>query len=70
MRELLKAGIATRRGVMAIHLERAYANQRSAAASLPVTERAARNTLLLPLYVTMTDDEQTYVIENLLKTLR
>lgn len=70
MQELLNAGIATRRGVMAIHLEQAYASQRSTVVSLPVTERAARNTLLLPLYVTMTDDEQTYVIENLLKTLR
>jgi perosamine synthetase len=69
MQEMLEAGVATRRGVMAIHLE-PYYRQRFPQVKLPVTEAAAQSTLLLPIYATMTDVEQEYVIEHLLRTLR
>jgi len=62
MRALLKDGIPTRRGVMAIHEEGAYA---AAAADLPVTEDVTRNTLMLPLFAGMTDAQQDHVIERL-----
>lgn len=66
MQELAAEGIATRRGVMAIHLEPAYRNGYSQG-ELTVTERAARETLLLPIYSTMSEVEQEYVIDHLLK---
>jgi perosamine synthetase len=69
MQQMLEAGIATRRGVMAIHLE-SYYRRRFPQVKLPVTEVAAQCTLLLPIYATMTDGEQEYVIDHLRKILR
>lgn len=68
MTRLLQRGIATRRGIMASHLEKTYTS-RYGTVSLPVTEEVARTTMLLPLYATMTEDEQTYVIEALREEL-
>jgi len=69
MQEMLEAGIATRRGVMAIHLE-PYYRQRFPGVRLSVTETAAQSTLLLPIYATMTELEQEYVIDHLHRILR
>ena len=69
MSRLLKRGIATRRGVMASHLEKVY-RDRVGKVSLPVTEEAARTTMLIPLFASMTDDEQSYVIDALREELR
>jgi perosamine synthetase len=60
MRRLHHDGVATRRGVMAIHQERAYADPD---AWLPHTERAALDTLLLPLFPGLGDEAQDHVIE-------
>jgi perosamine synthetase len=62
MRRLHGDGVATRRGIMAIHLERAYAGS---TAWLPHTERCAGDTVLLPLFPGLGDDAQDYVIERL-----
>lgn len=62
MRRMLADGIATRRGVMAIHEEPAYAGVR---ADLPHTEAATRESLMLPLFPGLSDDEQDYVIDRL-----
>jgi perosamine synthetase len=62
MRSLLKDGIATRRGVMAIHLERAH---RQSGDDLPHTEAAARDVVLLPLFPGLADDAQAFVVERL-----
>jgi perosamine synthetase len=59
MRDLLEAGVPTRRGVMASHLEDSYAENR---AQLVHTEAAARDTFMLPLFTDMTVDEQDYVV--------
>jgi perosamine synthetase len=48
MQELLDQGIASRRGIMAAHLEPACAGL--AAPELPVTERLTRRSLILPLF--------------------
>jgi len=64
MARLLRRGIATRRGVMASHLEKVYLD-RVGRVSLPITEEKARTTMLIPLFATMTDEEQTYVIDAL-----
>jgi perosamine synthetase len=68
MTRLLGRGIATRRGVMASHLEKTYLD-RIGRVSLPVTEAATRSTMLIPLYATMTDEEQSYVIDALREEL-
>ena len=69
MTRLLQRGIATRRGVMASHLEKVY-RDRVGNVSLPITEEAARTTMLIPLFASLSDDEQTYVIEALREELR
>ncbi|HEY1276619.1 MAG TPA: DegT/DnrJ/EryC1/StrS family aminotransferase [Thermoleophilaceae bacterium] len=60
MRRLLHDGVATRRGVMAIHEEPAYAGLD---ARLPNTEAATRESLMLPLFPGLTAEQQDYVIE-------
>jgi perosamine synthetase len=69
MAGMLERGIATRRGVMAIHEEPHYAG-RFGKVSLPVTEAATRETLLLPLYATMTEQEQDRVVDALRRAVR
>jgi len=59
MRRLLIDGVPTRRGVMAIHREPSYAGT---AASLPCTETASDNSLMLPLFAGLTDEQQDHVI--------
>jgi dTDP-4-amino-4,6-dideoxygalactose transaminase len=68
MRALAERGIATRKGVMASHLE-PYYRALAPELALPVTERAAAETLLLPLYAGMSDVEQCCVVEALLQAL-
>jgi dTDP-4-amino-4,6-dideoxygalactose transaminase len=63
MEEMAARGIDTRRGVMAIHLEPFYRDR--GVQSLPVTEACTAETLLLPLYVGLTDSEQDFVAEAL-----
>ncbi len=68
MADMAAVGIATRRGVMAIHQEPLY-RAMYPDLSLPVTEEATRRTLLLPLFADMTFDEQDEVIANLKKAV-
>jgi len=68
MQRMLELGVATRRGVMAIH-EEPYYVVRFGMVSLPETEAATRETLLLPLYATMSDTEQDRVVEALRRSL-
>lgn len=69
MAELLQVGVATRRGVMACHLEPAYRSASAPVPRLPVSEAAVRHTILLPIYAEMTELEQEYVMEHLLRIL-
>jgi|GEM_PF-4352372 len=62
MRALLHDGIPTRRGVMTIHEEPAYAD---ANVSLPHSEAAARDVIILPLFPDMTEQQQDYVLDRL-----
>ncbi len=54
-------GVSARRGIMAAHLEPAYAGHPHG--PLPVTERLTRDSLILPLFHTMTHDQQDRVVE-------
>lgn len=60
LRTMMERGISPRRGIMAAHLEPAYAA--SAHVPLPVTERLTERSLLLPLFHGMTDEQQDRVI--------
>jgi dTDP-4-amino-4,6-dideoxygalactose transaminase len=60
LRTMMERGISPRRGIMAAHLEPAYAG--SAHVPLPVTERLTQRSLLLPLFQGMTDEQQDRVI--------
>ncbi len=62
MRRLLRDGIPTRRGVMAIHEERSYAPSH---ADLVHTEAAAREVLMLPLFPDLSEEQQDYVLQRL-----
>lgn len=63
MRRLLADGIATRRGVMAIHLEGAYAGVETG--PLVHTEAAAAETMMLPLFPDLTEEQQEYVVDRI-----
>jgi perosamine synthetase len=62
MRRLHHDGVATRRGIMAIHHEKAYGGLDLL---LPHTDAAARDVMLLPLFPGLGDDAQDYVIDRL-----
>jgi dTDP-4-amino-4,6-dideoxygalactose transaminase len=62
MNGLKEVGVTTRRSCMAIHLE-PYARRMFGDVALPVAERLTHRAIAIPLYPTMTDDEQAYVIE-------
>ena len=57
---LLAEGISGRRGIMASHLEPAYAGHPHG--PLPATEIATNRSLILPLFHQMTETEQDHVI--------
>jgi dTDP-4-amino-4,6-dideoxygalactose transaminase len=57
---LAVAGVSARRGIMAAHLEPAYAAHPHA--ELPVTERLTASSLVLPLFHEMTEFEQDVVV--------
>ncbi|MFC1730161.1 DegT/DnrJ/EryC1/StrS family aminotransferase [candidate division KSB1 bacterium] len=66
MIELLhEKGIAAKKGIQAIHREKAYV-ERYGKVSLPETERAADTTAILPLYPQMTDKDIECVIDTVL----
>jgi len=67
MNDLAKDDIATRR-IMAIHLEPLYRGT-PLRFSLPETELASRETLLLPMFVGLTDAEQDTVVTSLRSAL-
>jgi perosamine synthetase len=62
MQELLNRGVSTRRGIMATHREAPYRDLRWTN-QLPKTDFISDNTIILPLFYTMTDEEQDYVID-------
>ncbi len=57
-------GVATRRGLMAVHTEPAYRGARTAG-SLRHTEEADEQTIALPMYADLLNEDQDYVIRQL-----
>jgi perosamine synthetase len=60
---LFDAGVLARRGIMAAHLEPAFADMQHG--PLPVTERLTARSLILPLFHSMTELEQLRVVDAL-----
>jgi perosamine synthetase len=65
--DLAAAGISARRGIMAAHLEPAYAGH--PCAPLPATERLTRDSLILPLHHLLTEADQDRVVAALTNSL-
>jgi dTDP-4-amino-4,6-dideoxygalactose transaminase len=66
MEVLADAGVSARRGIMAAHRQPAYRSVDTGSVPLPVTERLTDNTLILPVYHQLTDNEQSRVIDSVL----
>lgn len=67
MQLLLDKGIATRRGIMTSHRETAYKDKYEGV-SLPISEDTCDRSILLPLFIPMSKEDQEFVI-NSLKTI-
>jgi dTDP-4-amino-4,6-dideoxygalactose transaminase len=63
MQKMLDAGVATRRGIMTAHRETAYKTA-YAGVSLPVSEKACDRSIILPLYIPMSNEDIEKVIES------
>jgi dTDP-4-amino-4,6-dideoxygalactose transaminase len=57
--------ISARRGIMAAHRQPAYAGRDTGSATLEVTERLTDNTLILPVFHQLTDEELERVVDSL-----
>lgn len=68
MQDLLDVGIATRRGVMTSHRESAYKN-RMPGLQLPISEAASDRSIIIPLYVPMSQEEIDYVVLHIRRCL-
>ena len=69
MQKLLDNGIATRRGIMNSHRETAY-KKRYAETSLPLSEDLQDNSIILPLFVPMDEQQIKYVIDTFMGLLQ
>jgi perosamine synthetase len=65
--KLAANGISARRGIMAAHLEPAYADHPHG--PLPVTELLTTRSLILPLHHELTDDDQQRIVRTLSEAL-
>ncbi len=64
LRNLIDLGIEARRGVMTSHTEPPYRNQFKNI-KLPISEKLSDRSILIPLYVPMTENEIEQVIKNI-----
>jgi perosamine synthetase len=69
LNEMQRRGVATRRGLMASHHEPCYRGARRSG-SLPHTTAAAQQTMILPMYPDLTEDDQAYVMSALRDVIR
>jgi dTDP-4-amino-4,6-dideoxygalactose transaminase len=69
LRELVAAGISCRRGIQPIHLEPLY-RERFGALTLPITEEVAARSLFIPIFASLSNDDQDRVIDAVIRRLR
>jgi perosamine synthetase len=65
--ELAEAGVSARRGIMAAHLEPAYADV--VPGPLPATELLTSRSIILPLHHELTHEQQDLVVDTLLTAI-
>jgi perosamine synthetase len=63
MRKMMDEGIATRRGIMCAHREKAYSH--TAATPLPESESAQDHCILLPIYHGLSEEDQDRIVSAL-----
>ena len=68
LRTLVAQGISCRRGIPPIHLEPLY-TERFGRPTLPVTEEVAARSLFLPIFASLSDDDQDRVAEAVIAAL-
>ena len=68
MQRMLDSGVSTRRGIMTSHRETAY-TKRDGITSLPITEDACDRSIIIPLFVPMSDDDVNTVASTFRKCL-
>jgi dTDP-4-amino-4,6-dideoxygalactose transaminase len=67
MQKLLDECISSRRGVMTAHTEKAYAlNKRT----LPKSELFSHSSIMIPLYIGLTEREQQLVIQKIVRHIQ
>ena len=69
MQKMLDAGISTRRGIMTSHRETAY-KEEYAGTSLPISEKSCDRSIILPLFVPMSDEDIEKVINTFTTILK
>ena len=69
MQKMLDAGISTRRGIMTSHRETAYKKEYEGL-SLPVSEKASDQSIILPLYIPMKEEDIQKVIDTFTSLLK
>lgn len=71
--EILKAmashGVSCRTGIQPLHFEPCYENQMKAAVPLPATEQAAQETMFLPIFPGMTQEQLETICSTLKKII-
>ena len=68
MQNLDEVGITTRRGIMTAHREPAYSQRGQN--NLPITEKLSDSSIILPLFHSFSEVQQTYVIEKFLEFIK
>jgi len=69
LRDLVANGISCRRGIPPIHLEPLYRG-RFGAISLPVTEEVAARSIFLPIFASLSNDDQDRIIDAVCRRLQ
>ncbi len=69
LRELVAGGISCRRGIQPIHLEPLY-RERFGAHTLPITEEVAARSLFIPIFASLSNDDQDRIIDAVIRRLR
>jgi len=69
MGKLLEQGIASRRGIMTSHRETAYEDECKNLV-LPISEDTSDNSILIPLFVPMSENESSLVINQFISLIK
>jgi perosamine synthetase len=69
LRDLVAGGISCRRGIQPIHLEPLY-RERFGAITLPITEEVAARSLFIPIFASLSHDDQDRIIDAVIRRVR